>query len=427
MNMDRFLIEGGRKLSGSLRVAAAKNAVLPILTASLLAEKGQTIIRNVPDIADITYILKVLEHLGARVERSIQERVVTINAQHLSGYVAPYELVRKMRASFLVMGPLLARLGQAEVSLPGGCVLGPRPVNLHLKGFRRLGAKVEEEHGYVRASARRLRGRTILFDCPTHTGTENLLMAASLASGKTTIINAATDPEVADLTGFLNHMGAKISGAGTDVIEVEGVSGFEGVDYSPMGDRLEAATYLMAGGITAGKVRVEGAQADHLKIVLHKLEEMGVGIEEGEGWITAQGPHRLHPTNILTYPYPGFPTDLQPSIMALASVASGTSYIRETVFQERFSQVMELIRLGADIRVSGNEATVFGREKLEGTSLMCSDIRAGAGLVLAGLRAEGTTEILRVYHIDRGYEKMEEKLKSLGANIKRVNSDEVKR
>ncbi len=425
--MDKFLIEGGRKLSGRVRVAGAKNAVLPILTASLLAEKGQTIVRNVPDIADITYILKVLENLGARVERSIQERIVTIDAQDLSGYVAPYDLVRKMRASFLVMGPLLARLGQTQVSLPGGCVLGPRPVNLHLEGFRRLGAQIEEEHGYVRARAQRLKGGIIPFDRPTHTGTENILMAASLASGKTKIINAATDPEVVDLASFLNQMGAKISGAGTNVIEVEGVSQLEAVDYSPMGDRLEAGTYLMAGSITGGKVKVEGARADHLRIVLHKLEGMSVKTEEGNGWITAQGPRRLSPINILTYPYPGFPTDLQPSIMALAAVASGTSYIRETVFQERFSQVMELIRLGADIRVSGNEATVFGREKLEGASLMCSDIRAGASLVLAGLRAEGTTEILRVYHIDRGYERMEEKLKTLGAKIERVNSDGVKR
>ena len=410
-----------------MSVRGAKNAVLPILAASLLAEKGKTIIRNVPNIADITCILKVLDNLGAKVERSLPERAVTIDAQALSGYVAPYELVRKMRASFLVMGPLLARLGKAQISLPGGCVLGPRPVNLHLEGFRRLGAQVEEEHGYVKASVQRLKGGIISFDRPTHTGTENLLMAASLAMGKTTIINAATDPEVVDLAGFLSRMGAKISGAGTDVIEVEGVRRLEAIDYSPMGDRLEAATYLMAGGITGGKVRVEGAKADHLRIVLHKLEGMGVEIAEGEGWIAAQGPASLHPTNILTYPYPGFPTDLQPSIMALAAVASGTSYIRETVFQERFSQVMELIRLGADIRVSGNEATVFGREKLEGASLMCSDIRAGASLVLAGLRAEGTTEILRVYHIDRGYERMEEKLNSLGANISRVNSDRVKK
>ncbi len=420
--MDRFLIEGGRRLSGRVKVAGAKNAVLPILAASLLANKGRTIIRNVPNIADITWMLKVLENLGVKVERSIPERVVTIDAQSLSSYIAPYELVRKMRASFLVMGPLLARMGRAQVSLPGGCVLGPRPINLHLEGFKLLGANIEEEHGYVSAQAERLQGRVIVFDRPTHTGTENLLMAASLARGKTRIINAATDPEVVDLACFLNKMGARITGAGTDMVEVEGVSNLKATDYSPIGDRLEAGTYLMAGAITGGKVTVDGAKANHLRIVLHKLEGMGVAIEEGDGWITAQGPPRLSPVEILTYPYPGFPTDLQPSIMALAAVASGTSHIRETIFQERFSQVMELIRLGADIRVSGNEATVFGTEKLEGASLMCSDIRAGASLVLAALKAEGRTEILRVYHIDRGYEGMEEKLESLGAKIERVNS-----
>jgi UDP-N-acetylglucosamine 1-carboxyvinyltransferase len=420
--MDKFVIEGGKRLSGTVQIEASKNAVLPILAASLLAAKGETVISNVPNLADVDTMLKVLEHLGAKVKRDTVDKKVVINAEGVNSFGAPYDLVRKMRASFLVLGPLLARFNQAKVSLPGGCVLGPRPVNLHLSGFAGLGAKVTESHGYVVASCDHLSGNVICFDRPTHTGTENILMASCLASGRTTIVNAACDPEVVDLADLLNRMGAKIKGAGNSTVYVDGVKKLKAVEYTPIPDRLEAGTFMMAASITKGYVELKNVNFEHLNMVSLKLREMGVEIEENRRRIRVKGPQRLKPTSVTTYPHPGFPTDLQASIMALATVASGTSQIRETVFEDRFTHGMELVRLGADIKVSGDRATINGVARLKGASVMASDIRAGAALSLAGLAADGTTEVLRIYHVDRGYDHLEEKLAKLGAEIKRVKS-----
>jgi UDP-N-acetylglucosamine 1-carboxyvinyltransferase len=420
--MDKFVIEGGKRLSGTVQIESSKNAVLPILAASLLAEKGETVIKGVPNLVDVGTMLKVLEHLGAKVTRDTVDKKVVINAENLKSFEAPYDLVRKMRASFLVLGPLLARFKQAKVSLPGGCVLGPRPVNLHLSGFAKLGAKIGEDHGYVVASCNQLSGNLICFDRPTHTGTENLLMAACLASGRTTIVNAACDPEVVDLANFLNQMGTKIRGAGTSTIDIDGVKKLQAVEYAPIPDRLEAGTFMMAASITGGYVELKNVNSEHLSMVSLKLKEMGAEIEENKKKIKIKGPQRLKPVSVTTYPYPGFPTDVQASIMTLASLASGTSQIRETVFEDRFTHVMELARLGADIKVSGDRATINGVARLKGAQVMASDIRAGAGLTLAGLAADGTTEVLRVYHIDRGYDHFEKKLAKLGAEIRRVKS-----
>jgi UDP-N-acetylglucosamine 1-carboxyvinyltransferase len=418
--MDKFVIQGGKKLSGTVEIEGAKNAVLPVLAAALLAEKGETIIHNVPDLADIDTMLKVLEHLGAKVKRELKERAVVINAENLISFEAPYDLVRKMRASFLVLGPLLARLKKAKVSLPGGCVLGPRPVNLHLAGFSALGAKIEEEHGYVVASADKLKGDIIYFDRPSHTGTENVMMTACLAEGETTLVNAACDPEVVDVANFLNSMGAKIDGAGSSAVRIRGVKKLQGGEHNCIKDRLEAGTFIMAAALTSGYLEINDFMPEHLDMVLLKLKEMGVEIATSKNSIKVKGASGLRPVSVTTYPFPGFPTDLQASMMALTCTASGSSYIRETVFEDRFTHVMELNRLGADIKVSGDRATITGVPRLKGASVMASDIRAGAGLVLAGLGAEEQTEVLRIYHIDRGYERFEEKLSSLGAEIKRV-------
>ncbi|MFQ6032518.1 MAG: UDP-N-acetylglucosamine 1-carboxyvinyltransferase [Candidatus Zixiibacteriota bacterium] len=420
--MDKFVIEGGKRLSGTVQIEASKNAVLPILAASLLVAKGESVINNVPNLADVETMLKVLKHLGAKVKRDTVDKKVVITAEDLNRFEAPYDLVRKMRASFLVLGPLLARFGQAKVSLPGGCVLGPRPVNLHLSGLIKLGAKVTEEHGYVVASSDQLSGTVICFDRPTHTGTENILMASCLASGRTTIVNAACDPEVVDLATFLNQMGAKIKGAGSSTIYIDGVKKLNAVAYTPIPDRLEAGTFMMAAAITKGYIELKNVNFEHLNMVSLKLREMGAEIEENRRRIKIKGPQRLKPISVTTYPHPGFPTDLQASIMALASIASGTSQIRETIFEDRFTHVMELARLGADIKLSGDRATINGVARLKGAQIMASDIRAGAGLTLAGLAADGTTEVLRVYHIDRGYDNFEKKLAKLGAEIKRVKS-----
>jgi len=420
--MDKFIIEGLKRLSGTVSIEGSKNAVLPILAASLLAEKGETVINNVPNLVDVETMLRVLENLGAKVKRSTVDKKAVINAEGLKSCEAPYDLVRKMRASFLVLGPLLARFGQAKVSLPGGCVLGPRPVNLHLSGFAKLGAKINEDHGYVVASCKQLSGNVICFDRPTHTGTENILMASCLASGTTTIVNAACDPEVVDLANFLNQMGAKIRGVGSSTIYIDGVKKLKAIEYTPIPDRLEAGTFMMASAITEGYVELKNVNFEHLSMVSLKLREMGAEIEESRKRIKIKGPQRLKPISVTTYPHPGFPTDMQASIMALASVASGTSQIRETVFEDRFTHVMELVRLGANIKVSGDRATITGVPRLKAASIMASDIRAGAGLTLAGLAAEGTTEVLRVYHVDRGYDNFEKKLAQLGAKIKRVKS-----
>jgi UDP-N-acetylglucosamine 1-carboxyvinyltransferase len=425
--MDKFVIQGGKKLSGTVEIQASKNAALPILAAALLVEKGETVINNVPDLADMDVMLGVIEQLGAKVQMSSDGRSnkppskssVVINAEHLKSFEAPYDLVRKMRASFLVMGPLLARFGRAKVSLPGGCVLGPRPVDLHLTGFARLGAKIKEEHGYVIASGSKLSGNVVCFDRPSHTGTENILMAACLTPGRTTIVNAATDPEVEDLARFLRLTGAKIDGAGGSTMHVEGVKRLKAVEYTPIPDRLEAATFMMAACITGGQVKLKNVIPEHLRMVSLKLTEMGARIAENKRTITVKAPRRLKPISVTTYPHPGFPTDVQACLMALTCMADGTSQIRETVFEERFSHAMELCRLGADIRISGDRATINGVPRLKGASIMASEIRGGAGLTLAGLAAGGTTEVLRVYHIDRGYDRLEQRLAQLGANIKR--------
>ncbi|MCP4583733.1 MAG: UDP-N-acetylglucosamine 1-carboxyvinyltransferase [candidate division Zixibacteria bacterium] len=417
--MDKFIVRGGRKLQGTVNISGSKNAALPILIAGLLIEKGETVVKNVPNLADIGTVLNVLKHLGVKTVWDKEEHIVGLDASNLNNHEAPYDLVRKMRASFLVMGPLLARLKKARVSLPGGCVLGPRPVDYHLKAFAALGAKIVDEGGYVSAKVGSLRGTVIHFDKPSHTGTENVMMAACLAKGKTTIINAACDPEVVDVARFLILAGAKITGVGSTIIEIEGVKSLKPIEYSVMPDRLEAGTFMMAAGITGGDIMVKPRCESYMGIVVAKLRNAGLDFKFYKSGIRVSRPGSMGAINLTTFPYPGFPTDLQASIMAMCCVAEGISHIQETVFTDRFTHVMELARLGADIKIAGQEAAITGVKKLKGTSIMASDIRAGAGLVVAALAAGRKSEILRIYHIDRGYEKIEAKLQELGADIKR--------
>ena len=418
--MDKFLINGGKSLKGNVVVDGSKNAALPIVVGSLLIDKGETVIRNVPPLRDIFTIIQVIRYLGAKVDFDEKAGVLTVNAEGLNQNTAPYELMRQMRASFLVLGPVLARMGEAKVSLPGGCVLGSRPVDFHIKGFSALGAKVEEESGFIIARGKPLKGGSVYFDRPSHTGTENILYGAIMAKEKTYIANAACDPEIVDVANFLIKAGAKIQGAGTPSITVEPVEKLESVEYTVSGDRLVAGTYMFGAAITGGDVEVTGIDPAHLTLVLHKMTEMGcdIGIEEKK--IRTRGPKKISPVSVTTFPYPGFPTDLQPCLIATTCLSTGTSHIRETVFNDRFSHTMELRRLGADITVSSDEATVKGVKYLQGTKIMASDIRAGAGLTLACLAAKGESELLRVYHVDRGYYRLEEKLSSLGADIKRM-------
>ncbi|MCD6162039.1 MAG: UDP-N-acetylglucosamine 1-carboxyvinyltransferase [candidate division Zixibacteria bacterium] len=420
--MDKFVIHGGKRLSGTVEISGSKNAALPILIAGLLVEKGKTTIKNVPNLADIETILNVLNHLGVKSEWDKKEHIVIMDASNLSGYEAPYELVRKMRASFMVMGPLLARLKKAKVSLPGGCVLGPRPIDYHLTAFAALGAKITEGKGYVTVSIKKLKGAAIHFDKPSHTGTENVIMAACLADGKTTIVNAACDPEVIDLADFLNKAGAKIKGAGNNTIEIEGVRRLKPVEYSVMPDRLEAGTMIAAAGITGGEIVIKPRCDDYLSVVIAKLEKAGMKFKPQKNGLKVSSGGRLESIDLTTFPYPGFPTDLQASMMSLCCISKGISHIIETVFTDRFTHVMELIRLGADIKIAGQEAVITGVNRLNGASVMASDIRAGAGLVVAALAASGKSEILRVYHIDRGYEHIEAKLQKLGADIQRLKA-----
>ncbi len=418
--MDKFIVRGGNELSGKVAISGSKNAALPIIVASLLAENGKTTLTNIPNLADIRTMGGVLKELGVTVDHDEKAGSMVIDAANIKSHVAPYDLVRKMRASFLVMGPLLGRIGKARVSLPGGCVLGPRPVDQHVAGFERLGAKVHESQGYITAMAKALKGAEIFFDRPSHTGTENIMMAAVLAEGTTTIINAACDPEVVDLANFLNRMGAKVKGEGTTRMEITGVKKLRGAEYKVMPDRLEVGTFILATGICGGKIELAPANADDLQILLSKLTESGMTFKIGKNSISASRKGKAAPVKITTFPYPGFPTDLQAAIMSYALIADGTSYIKETVFTERFTHVMELQRLGAQIKVSGEDAIITGGMPLNGASVMASDIRAGAGLVLATLGAKGESEVLRVYHIDRGYESIENKLLGLGGNISRV-------
>ena len=417
MSLEHLVITGGQPLNGKVAVSGAKNAVLPIL-ASMLLGGGECVVGNVPRVRDVATMITLLGLLGvaAKSEGSWE----TLNGSDVHSTEAPYDLVKTMRASILVLGPLLARFGEATVSLPGGCAIGTRSVNLHLHGLSALGADVSVEHGYIHAQASRLRGTSIELDIPTVTGTENLLMAGCLAEGITTIHHAAKEPEIEDLAAFLIKRGAKISGAGTDTVAIEGVKELHGADYMVVPDRIEAGTYLMAGAITQGDVYVEHCVPRHLGAVLHKLQEAGVDIHEEAEAVRLSGHARPQPVEIKTLFYPGFPTDLQAQIMALMSLADGTSVIQEMIFDSRFLHVPELQRMGASIEVEGAHAVVKGRQSLTGAPVMASDLRASAGLVLAGLAAEGETTVSRIYHLDRGYEGIEEKLQGIGAHIHRV-------
>lgn len=412
---------GGVPLEGEVRISGAKNAALPILAATLLAD-GPMTVANVPHLQDITTTLELLGRMGVRL--TVDERLnVEVDPTGIESYVAPYELVRTMRASILVLGPLLARYGRAEVSLPGGCAIGARPVNLHVEGLRALGADIRIENGYIKARCDRLRGGRIVLDTVTVTGTENLMMAAALAKGTTVIENAAREPEVVDLANCLNAMGAQISGAGTDTIVIEGVDSLSGCRYSVLPDRIETGTYLVAGAITGGRVRCKGTNPSLLEAVLLKLEEAGAHIDTGPDWIELSMPReRPKAVNIRTAPYPAFPTDMQAQFCALNAIAEGAGTITETIFENRFMHALEMQRMGADIRIEGNTAISRGAEYLTGAPVMATDLRASASLVLAGLVARGETQVARIYHIDRGYECIEEKLAQLGANIRRVPS-----
>ncbi len=417
--MDAFRIRGGRKLKGHLRVSGSKNSVLPILAASILADRGESVIHDIPNLRDIATILQLLEAVGCKINWDKKEKTVVINAENLTDYVAPYDLVRQMRASFLVLGPLLARLGKAKVSLPGGCSLGQRPVDLHIKGFKKLGAKITEDAGYVMAECDRLDGGTFCFDRPSHTGTENIMMGAVTASGTTAIINAAMDPEIVDVADFLNKMGASIEGAGTATITIKGVKKLTAIEHNPIPDRLVAGTFMAAVAVSGGEITLENVQPFHLGIVIQKFNEMGCETNINHNRLTLRAPKRMKAVDIVTIPYPGFPTDLQACMMAMSTISEGTSHIRETVFEDRFSHAMELIRLGARVTISGDTATIEGVDHLSGATVMASDIRAGAAMVIAGLGAHGETQVRRIYHVDRGYENIENGLGELGADISR--------
>jgi UDP-N-acetylglucosamine 1-carboxyvinyltransferase len=415
--MDKILIRGGRPLGGTVQVRGAKNAALPLMAAAILAEKPCTL-HNIPCLHDVFSMDKLLSHMGMAIE--FTGRYMTLDASGIAEPYAPYDLVRKMRASFFVLGPLLARFGRARVSLPGGCAIGTRPVDIHLKGLESMGAAITLDEGYVVAEGR-LKGANFALDFPSVGATETLMMAACRANGLTRLTNVAREPEIEDLGRFLNALGARISGAGTDMITVVGVDALGGAEHEVVADRIEAGTFLAAAVATHGDVTVLNANADHLPTFLRKLREVGAEIEVSGGRIRARAANGLHAADITTHPFPGFATDLQAQMMALLTCAQGTSIIKENVFENRFMQVAELIRMGADIDLDGNTAIVRGVERLSGAPVMASDLRASAALVIAGLMAErGETAVARVYHIDRGYERIEERLASLGADIERV-------
>jgi len=424
--MDKLIISGGRTLSGDVRISGAKNAALPVLMAGLLT-KETLHVRNVPHLHDITTTMELLGQMGVSLE--VDEKLnITINSGTLTSVVAPYELVKTMRASILVLGPLLAHFGKAEVSLPGGCAIGSRPVNLHINGLQEMGAEIRIEDGYIKATAERLRGARIFMDVVSVTGTENLMMAATLADGTTIIENAAREPEVVDLANCLNSMGAKVSGAGTDEVVIEGVEALHGAEHSVIPDRIETGTYLVAAAITGGNITVRDTQPQLLEAVLEKLRQAGAEIELGDDWISLQtNGRRMRSVNIRTAPYPAFPTDMQAQFMVLNCVADGTGTITETIFENRFMHVQELQRMGAQIDLQGNTAIIKGSEILHGAPVMATDLRASASLALAGLVADSETVIDRIYHIDRGYEGIEEKLSRLGARIRRVSGQHYDR
>jgi UDP-N-acetylglucosamine 1-carboxyvinyltransferase len=417
--MDKLQIQGGIPLEGDVRISGAKNATLPILAGALLAH-DPVVVANVPHLQDVTTSIELLGRMGVTV--TIDERMrIEVDASTLRECFAPYELVKTMRASILVLGPLVARFGKADVSLPGGCAIGARPVNIHVAGLQAMGADIQIEGGYIRARAGRLKGARLNLDTVTVTGTENLMMAATLADGETIIENAAREPEVVDLANFLIAMGAKIQGAGTDKIVVQGVEKLNGTQYEVLPDRIEAGTYLVAGAITRGIVRVKNTRPDHLDAVTAKLQEAGAKVGVGDNWIEVDmRKRRPKSIDLRTAPYPAFPTDMQAQFAALNTVAEGVGTIIETIFENRFMHMLEMRRLGAEIRLEGNTAIIHGVEKLTAAPVMATDLRASASLVLAGLVADGRTDIERIYHIDRGYEAIEEKLAGLGAQIKRV-------
>jgi UDP-N-acetylglucosamine 1-carboxyvinyltransferase len=417
--VDKLQISGGVPLEGEVRISGAKNATLPILAGALLAD-GPVTVGNVPHLQDVTTTIELLGRMGVTV--TVDERMrIEVDPTTIREYLAPYDLVKTMRASILVLGPLLARFGSADVSLPGGCAIGARPVNIHVAGLQAMGADIHIEGGYIRARAARLKGTRLVLDTVTVTGTENLMMAATLAEGETVIENAAREPEVVDLAQFLNAMGAKVQGAGTDKIVVAGVERLRGASYEVLPDRIEAGTYLVAGAITRGHVRLKHTRPEHLDAVLAKLQEAGATIATGENWIELDmRGRRPRAVDVRTAPYPAFPTDMQAQFAALDTVAEGVGTVIETIFENRFMHMLEMRRMGAEIRLEGNTAIIRGVEKLNAAPVMATDLRASASLVLAGLVAEGRTDIERIYHIDRGYEAIEEKLMQLGAHIKRV-------
>ncbi|MDO6355822.1 UDP-N-acetylglucosamine 1-carboxyvinyltransferase [Caloramator sp. CAR-1] len=417
--MGKIVINGGRKLSGKVRISAAKNSVLPIIAASLLTG-FDCILEDIPFLEDVNVILSVLDSLGVNLFIDKNKGKLLIKAEDIKSFEPSYELVRKMRASFLVMGPILARFGKVRISLPGGCNIGSRPIDLHLKGFSQLGADINLGHGYVEASCKRLKGAKVYLDFPSVGATENIMMAAVLADGETVIENAAEEPEIVDLASFLNKMGAKIIGAGTDTIKIEGVKELKGTIHQVIPDRIEAGTYMVAAAITGGEVTIENVIPEHVRSITAKLQEAGIYVKEEQNKIKVKANGRIEAVDIKTMPYPGFPTDMQAQFMALLSIADGVSIITETVFENRFMHVNELKRMGANIKIDGRSAVVEGVEKLTGAEVKATDLRAGAALVIAGLIAEGITEVSEIYHIDRGYVDMVGKLKKLGADIDRI-------
>ena len=413
--MDKIIIEGGKPLKGNVRVSGAKNAALPIIAACLLGE-GNHRIRNIPDLRDIKTIKSIMTELGVAFHD--EEETLVINADHLTGYEAPYEQVKTMRASILLLGPLLARYGKARISLPGGCAIGERPVNLHLKALSAMGVDIFLEHGYINAAVGRLQGANITFDVPTVTGTENIMMAAVRARGTSVLKNAAKEPEVLDLADMLRSMGADIEGDGTDTIVIHGVKDLRPARHAVISDRIETGTFMIAAAITGGDIKIERCRPEHLDALIEKLESAGAKVETVKDCILVKGPDVIESVDIMTRPYPGFPTDLQAQFMALMCVADGWSMIRETVFENRFIHVSELKRMGADIEINGNQALVRGKKELLSAPVMATDLRASASLILAALVAkDGRTEVHRIYHLDRGYENLEKKFRDLGAAI----------
>ncbi len=421
--MEKLIVKGGNRLVGAVKTSGAKNAVLPIIAASILGTTPSHL-DEVPMLEDVHTISEVLKCLGLAVECSPEKNVLDIDSTEITSYEAPYELVRTMRASFLVMGPLLARIGKARISMPGGCAIGARPIDIHLKGFEALGVKIEQGHGYIEASAPEgLKGTSIYFDFPSVGATENIMMAASLAEGTTILENAAEEPEIVDLANYLNKMGAKIRGAGTDTIRIEGVEKLHGADYTIIPDRIEAGTYMIAAAMTGGDIIVENVLPEHQKPLIAKLREAGAVVEEDIDKVRVIGKNPLKAVSIKTLPYPGFPTDMQAQMMAMMVIAEGRSKVTETVFENRFMHVVELNRMGAQISTEGRSAVIDGPCKLTGCDVRATDLRAGAAMILAGLVAEGTTRIGDLHHIDRGYENIVAKLKNLGADIERVDVD----